>query len=288
MSKTTITFYDIASGPPLRPFAPNPWKIRYVLPRPKPTSKLEASPRIVDALFPLFSRYTLNLKRIHCGLQYETSWVDVTKVTEVRKSLGAAPVRKHWIDNSDFYTLPVLVDHATGQTVGDSFDIALYLEKTYPNPSREQGEVGVPQLFPPSTIALQRAFNAHVDTVFSNHVILVTHTMPLNHETADPFKTECCRRAGKTSWEELGLSGEARAAMLTKFEAALGELAKLYNKRDEGTFLEGRTILYADLIVGGWLQMMKVCLPEWEELRGWQDGLWGNLSDALDKYAQTG
>lgn len=231
-----------------------------------------------------FSRLTLNLKRVHAGLQYETSWVDVTKVTEVRKSLGAAPIRKHFIDDSDFYTLPVIVDHSTGQTVGDSFDIALFLDKTYP--SRDPD--GEPQLFPPSTVSLQRAFNAHVDNVFSNHVILVTHTMPLNPETADTFKAECCRRAGKASWEEFGLSEEDRAAILKKFEAALGELAKVYNKRDEGPFLEGRSMMYADLIVGGWLQMMKACLPEWQELRGWQDGLWGDLCDALDKYAQTG
>lgn len=25
---STVTFYDIASGPPVRPFAPNPWKAR--------------------------------------------------------------------------------------------------------------------------------------------------------------------------------------------------------------------------------------------------------------------
>lgn len=29
MSTPSIAFYDIASGPPVRPFAPNPWKTRY-------------------------------------------------------------------------------------------------------------------------------------------------------------------------------------------------------------------------------------------------------------------
>lgn len=28
--KPIVTFYDIASGPPIRPFAPNPWKARYI------------------------------------------------------------------------------------------------------------------------------------------------------------------------------------------------------------------------------------------------------------------
>ncbi|KAL9010931.1 MAG: hypothetical protein Q9180_009247, partial [Flavoplaca navasiana] len=28
--KSTMTFYDIASGPPVHPFAPNPWKARYI------------------------------------------------------------------------------------------------------------------------------------------------------------------------------------------------------------------------------------------------------------------
>ncbi|KAF3762227.1 hypothetical protein M406DRAFT_92610 [Cryphonectria parasitica EP155] len=252
MSTPSLTFYDIASGPPTRTYAPNPWK----------------------------TRYALNFKHRHNGVEYKTEWVDLPEVTEVRKSLGAAPVRKHWIDDGDFYTLPVVVDHATDKTVGDSFDIAVYLDRQYP--SRD----GEPVLFPPSTVALQRAFNTYIDKVFTDHVVLGSQSMPFNPETAAISKAEFCRRAGRTSWDELCVEGEARAAVLKSFETTMREVAKLYVRRDEGPFLEGAVPMYADFIVGGWLAMFKEVLPEWQELKGWHDGLWGAVHDALNEYAE--
>lgn len=254
MSEAPITFYDIASGPPVRCYAPNPWK----------------------------TRYSLNFKRLHNGLHYETSWTDLSKVTEVRKSLGAPAVRKHEIDGGDFYTLPVILDRSTGQTLGDSFDIALYLDQTYPS------RAGEPDLFPPSTVGLHRNFNLYVDRLFTNFVVLGVPRIPFNPETAEISKAEFCRRAGRKSWDELDVDTDTRITLVRGFEAALGDLARLFVKRDEGPFLEGSVPMYADLIVGGWLAMMSVVLPEWEQLRGWHNGLFGQLHDALSKYAQCG
>lgn len=186
-------------------------------------------------------RYALNFKHVHCSLQYETSWVELPNVAEVRKGLGAIPNRKHDIDGGDFYTLPVIVDHSTGQTVGDSFDIAAYLDRTYPSQ---------PVLFQDSTVALHRAFNTLVDKVFTDHVLLAVYQLPFNTETADISRAEFCRRAEKKSWDEFRLDGENRATMLGNFETALGGLAKVYTRRDEGPFLEGRVPMYADLIIG--------------------------------------
>lgn len=237
----------------------------------------------------------------------------------MRASLGAAPVRKHDVDGGDFPTLPVIVDHCTSASlssppdgkkeeagltadvvVGDSFDIALHLDRAHPTS---------PPLLPPRTAALHRAFNAHADRVFTAHVALAAHGMPLDPATAHLTHDEFCRRSGRPpgSWEELAPRGAARAEMLAAFEAALGELAAFWGRPtctenddggDVGTsssggggggspFLEGGEVpMYADLIVGAWLQMMRVCLPEWETLRGWHGGLWGRLNDALERYAQ--
>ncbi|KAJ4411645.1 hypothetical protein N0V82_008982 [Gnomoniopsis sp. IMI 355080] len=252
MSDAPIIFYDIASGPPVRCYAPNPWK----------------------------TRYALNFKRLHNGVDYETSWTDLSKVAEVRKGLGAAAVRKHDIDGGDFHTLPVIVDHSKGQTVGDSFDIALYLDQTYP--SRE----GEPVLFPPLSAALHRSFNSHVDKVFTDFVVLGIPGLPFDPKTAEISKAEFCRRAGRKSWDEFNLDADSRKMLLKGFEAALGDLAKLFVKKDEGPFLEGAIPIYADLIVGGWLAMMSEVLPEWQQLRGWHDGVFGQLHDALKRYAQ--
>lgn len=88
-------------------------------------------------------------------------------------------------------------------------------------------------------------------------------------------------------WEELGVHGVERRGLLQKFECELGELAKLYLKRDEGPFLEGNTPMYADFIVGGWLWVYKETLPEGHMVQGWRGGLWGRLHQALERYAKA-
>ncbi|KAI0599965.1 hypothetical protein F4775DRAFT_599816 [Biscogniauxia sp. FL1348] len=100
-SPQPLVFYDIASGPPVTGFAPNPWK----------------------------TRYALNFK----GARYRTSWVDLADVARVRKALGVAAVRAH-ANGEPFYTLPVVQDASTGALVGDSFAIAEYLDGAYPDP----------------------------------------------------------------------------------------------------------------------------------------------------------
>ncbi|KAJ7136040.1 hypothetical protein C8R44DRAFT_662337 [Mycena epipterygia] len=242
-----IIFYDIASAPPFIPYAPNPRK----------------------------TRYALNFKRVH----YRTEWVELPDVASVRQKLGATPVRK-FRDGSSFYTLPVIHDASTDEIVGDSFDIALCLDKTYPDG---------PTLFPPSTIALQAAFNAYADNFFQPFVILCVHGIPFNPETAEASKAAFCWRAGKERWDELTVVGEERARLLEQLDVALGrEMAKWYSHSD-GPFMEGENPLYADFILGGWLAFMSVTMPakEWEAIQTWHNGLWGKLHRALQKYAEV-
>lgn len=108
--------------------------------------------------------------------------------------------------------------------------------------------------------------------------------------TAAATRADMARRVGVSRWEDLEIpvGSPERQAKLAAFEAALGSgLAAWFVRREEGPFLEGGTPMYADLIVGGWLQMMRNCLPEWEELKGWQGGLWGGLYDALEEWAEV-
>ncbi|KAE8348975.1 hypothetical protein BDV28DRAFT_72027 [Aspergillus coremiiformis] len=243
-SSRLIVLYDIASGPPVTCFAPNPWKVRYAL----------------------------NFK----GVPYRTEWVELPEVTSRRKGLGVPPCRT-FNDGSPYYTLPVVEDLATSNKVGDSFDIALYLDKTYPD---------APRLLPSLSVGLHASFNAHVDALFTRFVILFFHGMPLNPETAEMSRATFAARAGTQSWEDLTVTGEARETTLEGFKAALAELAKTYSYT-EGPFLEGNTVTYADFIVGGWLQFAKASLPEWEDLQKWHGGQWGTLHSALKKYAKV-
>ena len=114
--------------------------------------------------------------------------------------------------------------------------------------------------------------------------------MPLDPATAEISRAEFVQRAGVQQWEdfEIPQGSDERRRRLVAFESALGsDLAAWFVGRDEGPFLEGRTPMYADLIVGGWLQMMRNCLPEWEEFRTWHEGLWGRLFDALEEWAEV-
>jgi glutathione S-transferase len=218
-----------------------------------------------------YDRYALNYK----GVLYKTEWVELTQVTSVRQKLDCPAVRLHR-DGSPFYTLPVLRDPSTGKVIGDTFDIAVYIDKICPDG---------PPLFPPSSIGLHKAFNAQVDAIFTPFAILCFNKMPFNPETAEQSRCDFLWRMNTSvSWEEMLIRGEKRVKMVAEFKDKLGELAKFY-LCDDGPFLEGQTLTYADIIVGGWLHWMKVTFEEWEDLLTWHDGRWRKIHEALEKYA---
>lgn len=270
---SSIVFYDIAMRPPVEKncCGVNPWK----------------------------TRLALNFK----GVPYSTSWVPLPDIAKVRSSLKVPPCRK-FADGSDFFTLPIIEDHTTNSSVGDSFDIAVYLQKTYPNSGA--GDLFPPQTLdyvftPPAAIAVPLSdcregefseyakFNMYVDGAFSTHVQLTVQCFPFDPATAEISKAEFARRAGVSSWDDFSLVGEAREKTKESFRDTLGELAKLFRKDTSGPFVLGTNACYADLIVGGWLRMMRAALPgsEWEELRSWHDGIFGQLHDALEVYAEV-
>ncbi|KAL2258815.1 hypothetical protein VTK26DRAFT_7731 [Humicola hyalothermophila] len=276
-----IIFYDILMRPPTEQTccSPNPWK----------------------------TRIALNFK----SRPHTTVWVPHPDVAKVRRGLGLPACRK-FADGTDFYTLPIISDPSTGALVGDSFDIAVYLQQTYP-------ESGAGDLFPPELgprldgyaydaphIAVPLSdwqgkpsasfarFNAHVDAAFTVHTPLCMREFPLDPATAEASKAEFARRAGAPSWEAMQVEGEAREGVKKSLKEALEGLAKVYTREKEGEGKEGPFLLgdrasYADLCVGGWLRMYKATLPkeEWEEIRGWCDGLFGRLHDALEVWAEV-
>ncbi|KAK3329262.1 hypothetical protein B0H66DRAFT_17600 [Apodospora peruviana] len=274
MSSPSITFYDIAQRPPVEKTccSPNPWK----------------------------TRLALNFK----GLPYSTTWVPLPDIQKVRTSLQVRPCRK-FADGTEFFTLPIIHDPATDSLIGDSFDIAVHLQKTYPNS-------GAGDLFPPQTLDYvfkndyllvplsecrdseypeYAKFNLNVDAAFSAHVQLTVQGFPFDPATAETSKAEFVRRAGGmvARWEDFGLAGEARAKMMDSFRDMLGDLGKLFERDTSGPFLLGTRASYADMIVGAWLRNMCVTLPEneWEQVRNWHGGLFGRLYDALEVYAEV-
>ncbi|RYC54968.1 hypothetical protein CHU98_g11239 [Xylaria longipes] len=271
-SSEIMDFYDIAMRAPAAESccSVNPWK----------------------------SRLALNFK--DCA--HKTTWVPILEIPRVRRALGLVACRKY-PDGSDFMTLPTLVDPSTNSKIGDSFDIAVYLQKTYP-------ASGDGDLFPPQALDFNyepdlpawaprlserkeseyydeySKFNFNIDAAFSAHVGLMGYYVPFDSQES---KEAMVRRAGVTSWEDFKVEGEARDKMKESLCIMLGELGKLFSRDTSGPFILGKQASYADLIVGGWLHMMSGTLPrnEWQEIRGWHGGIFGLLYDALEKYAEV-
>ncbi|OAA36634.1 Thioredoxin-like fold protein [Metarhizium rileyi] len=272
-SSDAIVLYDIGHRPPVEESccSPNPWK----------------------------SRFALNFKDV----RYSTSWVAMPDISNLRRRLGEPAARK-FADGTDFYTLPVIQDAVTGVTVGDSFDIAVYLQRTYPDsgdgdlfpalaldytfvqsaafpaPLSEPEDGGFPEY---------ARFNRNVDAAFSTHAQLMVNGLPFDPATAEETRAEFVRRSGLSCWDDFSLSTEARGKLMESFRAMLGELARLFTENADGPFLLGQQASYGDFIVGAWLRMASIALPrsDWEEVRRWHDGVFGRLHDALETYAEV-
>lgn len=109
--------------------------------------------------------------------------------------------------------------------------------------------------------------------------------MPFNPETAEAAKALFVKRAHLSSWDQLSLQGEAREQLTAAFKAALTSLAQLFMVHESGPYLEGGKANYADLIVGGWLNMLYSTMleEEWKEFRTWHGGVFARLHDSLQE-----
>ncbi|KAF4555442.1 Glutathione S-transferase-like protein 17 [Elsinoe fawcettii] len=238
-----IRFYDIPSAPPTRTYAPNPWK----------------------------TRLALNAK----GLAYVTEWTPLLSLKRTRKDLGVAPVRK-LPSGKDFYTLPMIHDPATDKWVGDSFDIAVYLDAVYP-------DRGV-RLFPEGSIGAIRVVNEYVNALFSRHAILMSDGLSFLPGTEEESKAEWVRRYGVARWEDLTVQGEERVKVVESLKRELEEFSGCY--KHDGPFLEGEKLTYADFVVGAWLKSFKEVVRECKDMKDWQGGRWERLLGALEKYSE--
>ena len=267
MDGKKIIFYDIEPAAPVEKnvYAPNPWK----------------------------TRYALNFK----GAPYTTQWVALPDVAKTRLSLNI-PASRKFADGKDMQTLPVINDTATGTILGDSFDIAMYLNKTYQGggdlfPAQKLDfDFEHPYILIPLSECNNKEFpdyakfNMNVDAAFTAHIQLGVQGMPFDPAREDECKAEFLSRAGLSSWDDFALSDEARIKLMESLKEMLGTLAVLFKRNIDGPFLLGASASYADIIVGAWLRMMSVTFPEdeWKQVTSWHDGVFGQLHDALGVF----
>lgn len=128
-------------------------------------------------------------------------------------------------------------------------------------------------------------FNMHIDATFTAYVALVAEYLPFNPDTAEETRALFVKRAHLSSWDDLSIKGDAREQLKTAFKSALTSLAELFMVHETGPYLEGHEANYADLVVGGWLNMFSATMPrdEWSDFKTWHCGVFARLHDALQK-----
>ncbi|KAA1474762.1 hypothetical protein DENSPDRAFT_841391 [Dentipellis sp. KUC8613] len=249
MTQQPLILYDIPLSLPYKAWSPNPWKARLAL----------------DAK----------------GIPYRTVWVEYPQIADLCKRIGAEHTQIR--PDGPHYTLPVVQDPNTGAVVSDSFKIAQYLDKTYPDTVR---------LIPDGTAAFQAMF---IDVTSQKIMFPMLKTFIEKIATLlNPSSSEYFRRTREAALgaklEEIAPQGPARDAVWKEVLDGMSLVSK-WEAESKGDFIMGETVSFADLAILGLLQWVKVM--EGEESKEWKDvmnadgGRWERLYQALEKWIRV-
>ncbi|KAJ3569567.1 hypothetical protein NP233_g4973 [Leucocoprinus birnbaumii] len=246
-SDNMITLYDLAAKQPGKTWSPNPWKLRYVL----------------------------NMKK----LPYKTLYFDYPdlEAAEVAAGIPHYTIRPN---GKPLYTSPAIVDDSTGAKLPDSYKIAEYLDKAYPD---------TPKAFPAGSEALQAAFFDNFNELTSPLWPIIMPKVPgiLNPPAAEYFFRTRSETFGKPL-DQIAPVGDERVAAWAKLKAGFDKLDGWFAKSG-GPYFMGETASFADFIAGSLLQAMRICFgeesEEWKDVVSWNNGRWATLLKDLEKYA---
>ncbi|KAJ3552797.1 hypothetical protein NP233_g12789 [Leucocoprinus birnbaumii] len=263
-----IIFYDIAAKENKGTWSPNTWKIRYVL----------------------------NYKK----LPYKTVYLEYPDIAPILSSLGIPPSGRT-STGQGIYTCPSIIDdHLDFDStqnvqmspqptfVTDSYNIAEYLEATYPS---------TPRIFPSGSEALQKAFYDNVSALIGppwskTHLSpLILPAIPQN--ILNPISAEHFIRTRTESFGPLEeLDKQAREEQWKKVEDSFKVLDRWMSKNNTqngGEWVMGDTITFADFAIAGLLNGARVVLGEesedWQKMMGWCGGKWKRFMDGLKEYS---
>ncbi|KAI6099268.1 hypothetical protein EDD16DRAFT_1659791 [Pisolithus croceorrhizus] len=214
-------------------------------------------------------RFVLSYK----GLPFRFEWVEYPDIAPRMKEIGA---RKNKLaDGREMYTLPVLSDPNTNALITDSWEIAEYLEKTYPEKP----------IFPNKSKGLILAFDTAVFGLGRAAVAFpfLRASRILRERSAEYFITTREALLGKKI-SEFSPEGPERDEHWAIIKGAIDILKQWYDK-EEGKWLMGDVFSYADIIIASRLFWFKRILhgDEWEKVVGWHDGRWGKLLTDVEK-----
>ncbi|KZP06188.1 hypothetical protein FIBSPDRAFT_902977 [Athelia psychrophila] len=220
------------------------------------------------------ARLALNIK----GLPYKTVWVEYPDIERVCKDIGAKPTDTKK-SGAPLYTLPVIHDHATNAVISDSANIARYLDDQYPNTT---------PLFPKGSHALQAAFDEAHERVALTHMyplMGLSAVIPLNPPSEHYCRTKEGPKSGATLEE---VKGEARDERWKKVREGHELIAGWFPKSEEGSFVLGKYISFADLVLVSFLGRARIMFgeesDEWKALLLWKDSWWTRYLENFDQY----
>lgn len=223
----------------------------------------------------LESRYSLNYK----GIPYKTEWVEYPDIEDLCKKIGAPAIDKK-ADGRPHYTLPVIFDPSTGLAITDSFLIAQYLDKQYPD---------TPKLLPQGTEVLQHAFFAamrpNMDAIWQ-FSLPKTNSL-LNSKSEVYFRRTREKMFGK-ALEDLFPEGEGREVQWARLRDGYGVIDGWFRYATEGPYVMGKTVTFTDFVLAGYLVWMRTIFgedsPEWTDIASWHGGRWGALVKSFGQY----
>ncbi|KZP11390.1 hypothetical protein FIBSPDRAFT_871674 [Athelia psychrophila] len=222
------------------------------------------------------ARFALNIK----GLPYRTVWVEYPDIEPLCKKIGAAKTNSA----AAAYTLPVIHDPAHNAVVSDSIEIARYLDKTYPDTT---------PLFPCGSQALQAAFqSAHQSAVVqATYLLMIPPSCAKLNPASEPF----FRRAREANFgmkmEEFSPLGPTRDLQWKTLSAGHQAIASWLAQNEQGPFVMGAQISYADATIAAYLIWMRTVFgsesAEWKDVLTWQDGRWAAYMEEFKRFEQV-
>ncbi|KAH6888850.1 hypothetical protein BKA70DRAFT_1330882 [Coprinopsis sp. MPI-PUGE-AT-0042] len=254
-----ITLYDIPSTKN-KPWSPNTWK----------------------------TRYSLNYK----NLPYRTVWVEYPDIATIYRTNNIPPAEIR-PGGFEYYSLPLIRDDTSGQIVyvAESFQIAKYLDKTYPDtprliPDRQEAEkrqAAVPGMVFMKLLGLGPLALLMKDTK-TNLLNKASH----EHFTLARGRDLSAAFGGITSPDEIEFSEEKRKETWKEFKKSLDGWSEKFGGKESFSWYEGEKISFADFAVAAVLLLIKVLYGEdsevWGQVKSWNEGKWEKLLEQLSDY----
>jgi glutathione S-transferase len=223
-------------------------------------------------------RLTLNYKK----LPYKTIALEYPDIENESIKVGIT-ARYKWPDGRPMYTSPFIFDNSTNTAIPDSYQIAQYLDKTYPD---------TPKLFPPGTEALQAAFYARYKEVIDPYFLIFITRVPsiLNPRSAEYFIRTRSEEHGEPL-ANLEPKGQDRVEAWKQVERAYDTLNGWLSK-SSGPYFMGDAVTFVDLVTASTLYAMAVVFgeesQEWKDLMTWNNGRWAAFRKSMEQYASMG